>query len=83
MGSPKARNVIESCHRLVACHMVDRSWRFIGNNGMNVGLRKKLRKVMVADLKSKLLLGNADPLTVSKNTQRLRGLEQYESLRTS
>jgi hypothetical protein len=78
MGRLKARNADESCHRLIACHMVDRNWKFIGNNGMRVGMRKELTRVMVADLKIKVVLGNADPLTVSKNTQRLWGLEQYE-----
>jgi hypothetical protein len=78
MGRLKARNADESCHRLIACHMVERNWKFIGNNGIRAGMRKELRRVMVADLKIKVVLGNADPLTVSKNTQRLWGLEKYE-----
>ena len=65
-----AKNVVESCHRLIACHMVVRNWRFIGNS-VKVGMRKELRKVLVADLRIRVVLGNADPLTVSKNTQRL------------
>jgi hypothetical protein len=66
MGRLKARNADESCHRLIACHMVDRNWKFIGNNGMRVGMRKELTRVMVADLKSKLFLGMRIPLLYLK-----------------
>lgn len=58
--------------------MVVRNWRFI-ENSVKVGMRKELRKVLVADLRIKVVLGNADPLLYLKIRN---GLEQYERVRT-